>query len=132
MLMLIAAAAAAADLLWPSGAGLMVEAPPQQLLCTRKLWQLIQQPTIAACSGQTLHSCTFTPHRQDRFGKWRQSAAPCPLRIFLKMQILCDKRKRTPRAAAFSSMTDRLIVAQNEFCRMNRALPLPLDSRFSW
>lgn len=125
--------AAGADLLWPSRAGLMVEAPPRQLHCTRKLWQLIQQPTIAACSGQTLHSCTFSPHRQDRFGKWRQSAAPCPLQMFLKMQILCDERKRTPRAAtAFSSMTDRLIVAQNEFRRMNRALPLSRYSRFSW
>lgn len=42
-----------------------------------------------------------------------------PLQIFIKMQRFCNKRTSRYRAdAAFSSLTDRLIVAQNEFCNM--------------
>lgn len=121
MLMLIAAGAtAAADLLGPSRAGTHGGSSS----CSQ-----LSQPAVVKLF---IHARSVRTGGTD-LEKWRQSAAPCPLRIFLKMQILCDKRKRTPRAAAaFSSMTDGLIVAQNEFCRMSRAPPLPHDSGFSW
>lgn len=58
---------------------------------------------------------------------------PCTCADFYKnVDTLSLKDVQGRASTAFSSMTDRLIVAQNEFCSINGALPLPLYPRFSW
>lgn len=115
---------------------------PWGYLCRKLLLQIPEQIQPSASGSNSFNgggsSSAASLHQQVNTAvnycslQW-SNAAPCPLPSFRKMQILCDRRKRTPRAAAaFSSMTDRLIVAQNEFGKMNRALPLPRYSRFSW